>query len=107
MYQNQNVQFYSREKHFIEDQIVQIVERIVSCFEKRYGNLYSNLVETFTNIPSDDGDRIIFGVCRILNYNVWSNITDDSDKVTQNSLQLAALITVFNQYKDRCHEMLH
>ena len=96
MYQNQKVQFYSREKCFIEDHIVQIVERVVSCFEKRYGNLYSNLEETSINIPSDDGDRIIFDVCHILNYNVWPNVTDDSDTATQYSLQLAVLITVFN-----------
>ena len=100
MYQNQKVQFYSREKRFIEDHIVQIVERVVSCFEKRYGNLYSNLEETSINIPSDDGDRIIFDVCHILNCNVWPNVTDDSDTATQYSLQLAALITVFNRYKD-------
>ena len=72
----------------------------MSCFEKRYGNLYSNLEETSINIPSDDGDRIIFDVCRILNCNVWPNVTDDSDTATQYSLQLAALITVFNRYKD-------
>ena len=100
MYQNQKVQFYSREKRFIEDHIVQIVERVVSCFEKRYGNLYSNLGETSINISSDDGDHIIFDVCRILNCNVWPNVTDDSDTATQYSLQLAALITVFNRYKD-------
>ena len=100
MYQNQKVQFYSREKRFIEDYIVQIVERVVSCFEKRYDNLYSNLEETFIKIPSDDGDRIIFDVCRILNCNVWSYVTDDSDTATQYSLQLAALITVFSRYKD-------
>ena len=34
MYQNQKEQFYSREKRFMEDHIVQIVERVVSCFEK-------------------------------------------------------------------------
>ena len=100
MYQNQKVEFYSREKRFIEDHIVQIVERVVSCFEKRYGNLYSNLEETSINIPSDDGDRIVFEVCRILNCKVWPNVTDDSDTATQYCLQLAALITVFNQYKD-------
>ena len=72
----------------------------LSCFEKRYGNLYSNLEETSINIPSDDGDRIIFDVCHILNCNVWPNVTDDSDTATQYSLQLAALITVFNRYKD-------
>ena len=72
----------------------------MSCFEKRYGNLYSNLEETSINIPSDDGDHIIFDVCRILNCNVWPNVTDDSDTATQCYLQLAALITVFNRYKD-------
>ena len=35
-----------------------------------------------------------------MNCNVWPNVTDDSDTATQYSLQLAALITVFNQYKD-------
>ena len=59
MYQNQKVQFYSREKCFIED-IVQIIETVVSCFEKRYGILYSNLEETS-----------IFDVCYILNCDVW------------------------------------
>ena len=91
MYQNQKVQFYSREKRFIEDHIAQIVERVVSCFEKRYGNLYSNLEETSINIPSDDGDRIIFDVCCILNCNVWPNVTDDSDTATQYSLQYCLL----------------
>ena len=61
---------------------MQIVARVVSRFEKRYGNLYSNLKETSINMPSDDGDRIIFYVCRILNCHVWSNVTDDSDTAT-------------------------
>ena len=100
MYQNQKIQFYSREKRLIEDHIVQIVEIVVSCFEKCCGNLYSNLEETSINSPSGDGDHIIFDVCRILNCNVWPNVTDDSDTATQYSLQLAALITFFNQYKD-------
>ena len=79
MYQNQKVQFYSREKRFIEDHIVQTVERVVSCFEKLYGNPYPNLKETSINIPSDDGDCIIFDLCHILNCNVWPNGTNDSD----------------------------
>ena len=51
MSQNQKVQFYSREKYFIEHHIVQIVERVVSCFGKCYGNLYSNLEETSIKSP--------------------------------------------------------
>ena len=100
MYQNQKVQFYSREEHFIEGHIVQIIEKVVSCLEKRYGNLYSNLEETSINLSPDDGDCIIFDLCCILNCNVWPNVPDDFDTATQYSLQLAALIMVFNQYKD-------
>ena len=72
----------------------------MSCFEKRYSNLYSNLEETSISIPSDDGDRIIFDLCGMLNCNVWLNSTDDTDTATQYSLQLAALITVSNRYRD-------
>ena len=97
MCQNQKVQFYSREKRFMEDHILQTVERVVSCFEKLYGNPYSNLKETSINITVSD--RIIFDVCHILNCNVWPNGTNDSDTATQYCLQLAALITDFNQYK--------
>ena len=100
MYQNQKVQFHYWEKSFIEEYIAQIVERVVPCFEKRYGNLYSNLAGTSINIHSDDSDCIIFDKCRKLNCNVWPNVTDDSDTATQCYLQLAALITVFNRYKD-------
>ena len=62
--------------------------------------MYRSLKELCLDIPSDDGDRIIFDVCRILNCNVRPNVTDDSDTATQYSLQLASLITVFNRYKD-------
>ena len=51
IYQNQKVQFSSREKRFTEDHIVEIVERVLSCFENRHGNLYSNLEKTSINIP--------------------------------------------------------
>ena len=80
--------------------MVQIVERVVSCFEKCYGNLYSNLEETSINIHSDDGDRIIFDLCGMLSCNVWLNSTDDTDTATQYYLQLAALITVSNRYRN-------
>ena len=69
----------------------------LSCFEKLYGNPYSNLKETSINITVSD--RIIFDVCHILNCNVWPNGTNDSNTATQYCLQLAALITDFNQYK--------
>ena len=72
----------------------------MSCFEKRHGNLYSNLEKTSMNNPSDDSDYIIFDICCILNCSVQPNGSDDSDTATQYSLQLAALIMVFNRYKD-------
>ena len=54
----------------------------LSCFEKSYGNLYSNLEETSINIPSDGSDHITFEVSCTLNCNVRPNITDDSNTAT-------------------------
>ena len=44
-----------------------MVQDIISCFEKRYGNLNSHETEVAVNINSDQGDRILFDLYCILN----------------------------------------
>ena len=89
---------FTLEKNDLQKIILYRLFKELSCFEKHYGNLYSNLKETSMNIPSDDGGHIIFDVCHILICNIWPNV--NSDTATQYSLQLAVLIAIFNQYKD-------
>ena len=51
------------------------------------------------NINSDEGDRILFDVSRILNSNVWCT-TDVSPKEEVYSAQITYLFKLFDRYKD-------
>ena len=70
LYQDQKVNYYLREKKYIKDHIIEITHAIILCYERRYGNLYSATSSAEVNINADEGDRILFDVCRVLNCNV-------------------------------------
>ena len=78
---------------------VKILEAIISCFEQRYGNRYFDLLLTSVNVNSEEGDRIVFDICRILNCNVWPQLIDNSSTEIVYFVQRAALVKVFDQYK--------
>ena len=42
LYQNVKVHYYSRENQFIKNNCVEIVDTIINCYEKRYGNLFAS-----------------------------------------------------------------
>ena len=100
LYQNQKVHYYIREKRYIENHIVEIVDSIISCFERRYGNLYSDASDAAVNVNADEGDWVIFDICCVLNCNVWPDVTPDSDLQEKFSVQLTALQKIFNRYKN-------
>ena len=54
-----------------------MVQAIISCFEKRYGNLNSHETEDVVNINSDQGDRNLFDVYCILNCNLYPKLTSN------------------------------
>lgn len=82
-FQDQKLNYHSREKWYLEDHAAYIIELIIGSFEECCGNLFSGHHKTINmNINSDDGERVLFDVTRILNWNVWhtSNIsTEDED----------------------------
>ena len=100
--QNQKVQYYSREKMFIKNHCVEIVDAIINCYEKRYGNLFKSELNPTINANSDQGDAILFEVCRVLNYNLWAinqmEINDD-DPSEIYFIQCGALLRIFERYK--------
>ena len=100
LFQNQKVHYYSREKQYIKDHVVQVVENIISCFEQRYGNLYIDQFDGGVNEVSDDGDNVLFDVCRVLNSQVWPNILNVDDETVEEILlvQLAAVQKIFERY---------
>ena len=100
LYQNQKVHYYAREKRFLENHSIEIVEAIIACFERRYGHLYCDTNDNDVNVNSDEGDRVLFDVCRILNCNVWPEITAGSDLEETFSVQLTSFGKLFNRYND-------
>ena len=54
-----------------------MVQDIISCLEKRYGNLNSHETEVAVNINSDQGDRILFDLYCILNFNLYPKPTSN------------------------------
>ena len=42
LYQDQKVNYYLREKKYKQNHVLEMVQGIISCFEKRYGNLCEN-----------------------------------------------------------------
>ena len=53
LYQNMNVRDYSREKQFIKNPCVEIVDAIINCYGKRYGNLFASESNPTVNVNSD------------------------------------------------------
>ena len=96
MYQDQKVNYYIREKKYIENHALDMVQAIISCFEKRYGNLYSNDTEAAVNVNSDHGDRILLDICQILNCNIWPKNQTSNEK--EFVVQLNAFRNVFDRY---------
>ena len=102
IYQNQNVQYYSREKMFVKNHCAEIVDAIINCYEKRYGNLFESELNSTINANSDQGDAILLEVCRVLNCNLWAinqmELNDDDPRETY-SVECGALLRIFERYK--------
>ena len=99
IYQGHKVNRYLQEKQYIKNHAVEIVERIISCFEQRFGNIYSEDARPFNEV-ADDGDNIIFDVCLILNTGVWPKLDDNSEENDENVLekQLNAVKRISQRY---------
>ena len=87
---------FLREKGYIVNHAVKIVKSIVECFYKCYGNTISEMSEAAVNVHVDEGDCLLLDVSRIVNCNVWSDLTE----IAQYSIQLAAFQELFDHFKE-------
>ena len=62
---------YSIEKWYLLDHGLYIVKNLKDCFEQCYNNLFGK--DANININFDEGDRVLFDVSCLLNWNVWQN----------------------------------
>ena len=62
------------------------MNKIIDCFEQRYGNLFGKNANV--NINSDEGDRILFDVACLLNCNVCQNSGETEEENCDRQLKL-------------------
>ena len=77
LYQDLKVNYYLRERKYIQNRVPEMAHPIISCFEKWYGNLNSDETEAAVNDNYDHRDLILFDVCCILNFNLWPKPTSN------------------------------
>ena len=69
---------YFREKGFIKNYAVEIVESDIACFKKWYTNLCPKSSYTAVNTHADEGNQILFDVSHVLSWNVRPNSSNNN-----------------------------
>lgn len=104
IYQGQKIEMFIQQKEFLKNNAVEIISKIVFCLEERYGNLYSEDMEREGNASkyalSDEGDAILFDICRVLNTVTWPTLSDDvEDDSTLLEKQIESLTRLYRRYE--------
>ena len=95
-YQNVKLKHFLREKGYIVNHVVEIVKSIADCFNKCYGNAVLETSKAAVNVHADEWDHLLLDVSRILNCNVWLDLTE----IAQYATQLAAFQELFDHFKE-------
>ena len=95
-YQDVKLKHFFCEKGYIVNHVVEFVKSIVECFDKRYGSAISETSEAAVNVHVDEGDCLLLDVSRILNCNVWPDLT----KIAQYATQYAVFQKLFDRFKE-------
>jgi hypothetical protein len=94
MYQGQRLTYYARQKQYIADHCVCLVEAIIKCYDDRYwfdGNDGEK--------SSTTNDHLIFDICKVLNSSAWPKLPiDDSDDENILKIQMESVTNVYQQF---------
>ena len=89
--------YYTQEKLYLKNHGAELIESILSCYVKRYCNVYS---ERNNKGSIDDGDNILFHVCHVLNSPIWPDLANSSNEdEIKLSLQLNTTHEINEKYK--------
>ena len=69
-YQGTKVRGIAQEKEYLENNVVVVICKIVTCFEERYGTLFCDTDNpSAENIRREtiEGDSMLYSICKILN----------------------------------------
>ena len=93
-YQGQRLKYYSRNKQYVADNCVYMLERIIKCYNDRYW--FDNNAES----NSTSNDHLIFPICKIINAAAWPKLPNNDDDNDENLLkvQLESVSRVYEQF---------
>lgn len=91
---------YSREARCLLDHAAYTVERIISCYKQRFGNLFDDQNRFDVSVNLDEGDCVLFDVVCHLNCNVWRSPSSKKSKEDAWERHFSLFIKIFNRYQE-------
>ena len=105
-YQGQKLKHFNQQHTFLKNHVGKIVTKILSCIPERFATVYSENITREGNSSkfamSDEGDTIIFDLCRVLNNATWPDsvgLEESAALEKQLEKQLSTVTRVYNMYK--------
>ena len=86
-YQGTKVRGIAQEKEYLENVVVVVICKIVTCFEKWYGTMFCDIDNpSAENIRRETikGDQMLSNICKVLNTKAW---LDNEWSVNKDALQ--------------------
>ena len=82
LYQDQMLKHFNQAKGYNQSHAVEIVNKIIACFDERFLSVHKENDTCSVSITTEEGDKIIFDVCQILNCSVWPILQIENDEET-------------------------
>ena len=100
LYQDQMLKHFNQAKGYTQSHAVEIFNNIIACFDACFLSVHEENNTGGVSVNTEEGDKIIFDVCQILNCSVWPTLQIEDDKETILCKQLQALKSLYDRYND-------
>ena len=80
LYQDQTLKHFNQAKEYTQSHAVEIVNKIIACFDERFLSVHDENDTGVVSVTAEEGEKIIFDVCQILNCSVWPTLQIEDDE---------------------------
>ena len=96
LYQDQMLKHFNQAKGYTQSHAVEISNKIIACFDACFLSVHEENNTGGVSVTTEEGDKIIFDVCQILNGSVWPTLQIENDEETILCKQLQALKSLYD-----------
>ena len=96
LYQDQMLKHFNQAKGYTQSHAVEIINKIIACFDEHFLSVHEENDTSGVSVTAEEGDKIIFDKCQILNCSVWPTlqIEDDEETILCKQLQVLRVFTI-------------